>query len=207
MKLKTISCLCGLAATLTGCVVTSVHPFYTAQDVAFEPALLGRWLADDPANSFEFKKAGDDHYQIVITEKENKSSESAAYLFKLDGQLFLDHSPTNPPDLALLPLHQISKVTMAGDTFTIASMRYEWLRDQMTNSPAPLRHEVVTQKDEKGQGDSRIVLTASTQDLQQFILRNVNTDRAWENPTTFHRAPRPAPADEAPATTPPAAKP
>src|SRR6266704_1494547 len=31
------------AALLTGCLVTSVYPFYQQKDLAFEPALLGDW--------------------------------------------------------------------------------------------------------------------------------------------------------------------
>ena len=34
----------GLALALaTGCVLTSVYPFYFEKDVVFEPALLGSW--------------------------------------------------------------------------------------------------------------------------------------------------------------------
>ncbi len=47
---------CLLAALLLGgCVVTSIYPYYTPKDLAFEPALLGDWQSTEPnANTNEF---------------------------------------------------------------------------------------------------------------------------------------------------------
>ena len=41
MKRNTILLGVGIAAILTGCVVTSVSPYYTRKDLTIEPAILG----------------------------------------------------------------------------------------------------------------------------------------------------------------------
>src|SRR2546427_6041438 len=50
-----------LLPLLTGCVVTSVYPFFNAKDVAFEPALIGAWADAGSTNAanehWQFEKA------------------------------------------------------------------------------------------------------------------------------------------------------
>ena len=179
----------GLGAVLAGCVVTSVHPFFTERDLVSEPALVGFWHtgAADNDGRIEVRKTGDKSYRSIATETEGKTSEADFWLFKLGAQLFVDSSPANLDDPGVLPLHQVTKLSAIGDTFTSQNLRYEWLQGQLTNNPAALRHEVVTHRKDDGQVDTRIVLTASTQELQQFLLKHLKTDEAWETPTHYQR--------------------
>lgn len=53
-------CLLAFAIPLSGCLVTSLHPFYKESDVVFNTQLLGTWLDEDSAiwriNPFVFSK-------------------------------------------------------------------------------------------------------------------------------------------------------
>jgi len=190
MKKRILSgSIVGLAAALAGCVVTSVHPFFTQRDLVSEPALVGLWQTGDADNGarIEVKLTGDKTYRSIATDKEGKTSEAVFWLFKLGTQPFVDSYPANVDDPALLPLHQVTKVSTVGDTFTSQGMRYEWLQGLLTNHPTALRHEIVTHRKDDGQVDTRVVLTASTQDLQQFLLKHLKTEEAWEAPSQYKR--------------------
>ena len=51
---------------LSGCIVTSVCPFYTEKDTVFESALVGDWvreLKDSPAEVWKFEPLGSGAYR------------------------------------------------------------------------------------------------------------------------------------------------
>lgn len=64
---------------LNGCVpVDSLNPFYSDQNVVFEPGLIGQWSSDDPNTeiSFRFDRDEGDAYQVVETQKEPSGATS-----------------------------------------------------------------------------------------------------------------------------------
>src|SRR3954465_12861471 len=83
-----------MTAVFSGCVVTSVAPYYTEKDLIFEPALVGNWIKPaDNTNSddevWKFEKKGESSYRFTwITEE--KAVLMDAHAFKLQGQLFVD---------------------------------------------------------------------------------------------------------------------
>jgi len=83
--------LVGLAVLLlAGCIVTSIYPFYTAKDIAFEPGLLGQWQDVKDENShWQFTKGGTTAYLITITSGQD-TNQIQGHLFKLSGQTFMD---------------------------------------------------------------------------------------------------------------------
>ncbi|HEX5221032.1 MAG TPA: hypothetical protein VFZ59_15820 [Verrucomicrobiae bacterium] len=69
--MKRIICLTtGWALVLlTGCVTLSVYPYYNAEDVRFDPALLGVWV--EPGKSEE--KINEQAYRMTVSEKNEKT--------------------------------------------------------------------------------------------------------------------------------------
>jgi hypothetical protein len=97
MKPK-ILCLLALLACLTGCVpVDSLNPLYTANNVIFDPALLGKWVGGNPDEGFlRFDRAAQDSYQMVMVSRNSEAVEEQIYiahLVNLGGEKFLDVSP------------------------------------------------------------------------------------------------------------------
>src|SRR5947207_2920087 len=41
---------------VTGCVVTSVYPYYTAEEVVFDPTLIGDWVEAGKTNQTDYVK-------------------------------------------------------------------------------------------------------------------------------------------------------
>lgn len=189
----TIKIMTGLVlmTLLTGCVVTSVYPFYTAQDIVFDPALVGAWAETGSANAatehWRFEKAEGQAYKLTVQDKENRT-EFDTRLFNLEGRLFLDCFPRERPDHSL-PLHFLLKVNRVEPVLEMQALNSDWLKKLIEREPKAIRHLVVPKKlGETGDGD--LVLTADTAELQRFILKHEKTEGAfgdgfvmkrWEN--------------------------
>jgi len=187
MKKRYLVSLAGCALAVTGCLVTSVYPFYTAKDVVFEPALTGSWTnASDAEERWEFA-ANTNNYRVTYMTK-NATNVMPATLFKLHDNLFLDlfspemNDEVQPPPI---PSHFLFRMTQIKPTVKMAPMNYEWLTGLLAENPKALRHHLIG--DEKDKDKQRLVLTADTTDLQAFIVKHLGTAEAWKDPAELVR--------------------
>jgi hypothetical protein len=95
MKKQAYVLAAATAILLTGCVVTSVHPYYTAKDLVFEPSLVGQWTKTQSDEFWTFQKEGNDSYNLTYVSG-GKTNLARAHLFKLNGQMFLDFVSLDP---------------------------------------------------------------------------------------------------------------
>jgi len=171
----------------TGCVVTSIYPYYTDKDLVFDPAVVGNWAEAGATNAtteyVRIEQAGDKSYRATVFGTDETNS-SDVYLFRLKQQLFLDTCPTNR-SLDFVPVHQVSKVMQLGPTLETANLNYDWLAKLLEKNPRAIRHLLL--RDNPGDEHGRIVLTADTKELQRFILKFLNNTNAWEEPSQFKR--------------------
>src|ERR1051325_14017 len=110
MKKQRLFLLGGLALALTGCVITSVYPFYTERDLIFESKLLGTWEPAKDSHSKEkwvVNRAGATSYKVLEIDTSTNSYEG--HLFKLAGDLFLDLTPTERKG-DFLPPHYLIRI-------------------------------------------------------------------------------------------------
>ena len=179
MKKLTFVLLAGAAALFTGCIVTSVYPFYHEKQLLFEQALLGNWSdIKDPADQWKFEAEGTNAYRLTCTSG-GKTSVMSAHCFKLSGLIFLDlasgeikdETPAPP-----IPSHLLLRVIQLTPTFKMVPMKYEWLQELLAKEPKAIRHYILP--DEKPE-DGRIVLTADTAELQRFVIKYLKTEKAW----------------------------
>ncbi len=177
-----------LLAWLTGCVVTSVYPFYTAKDVVFDPALLGRWAEAGSTNAanehWQFDKLEGQAYKVTVVDKE-KRTEYDAHLFKLKGRLFLDWCPRERPDDSIPP-HYLLKVTRIESSLELTMLNYDWLKNLIEKDPKAIRHLVIA-KPLGESGGGNVVLTANTAELQRFILKHETTGGVFTNGCVMKR--------------------
>ena len=169
-----------LAALLfTGCVVTSVYPFYQAKDVTFDPALLGTWVdtdSDPGDDSWVFEKIDDRTYKLIVANGTEKT-EFDARLFKLGDVMFLDWLPRERPDGGV-PMHHLVRVDTISPQLTVRLFKSDWLADHLERNPRAVRHIAVPKPAGEG-GSDEIVLTADTKELQRFIRKHLKTADAW----------------------------
>ena len=169
--------LTGLALALTGCVVTSVYPFYFERDVIFEPALVGEWKeAAQPAEHWRFERGSGDAYRIT-RESGGKTTVFEGHAFKLRGSTFLDLTATARSENIEpepVPSHFLARVVQLTPTVKLSAIGNDWLKGLLAKEPNAVRH-IVIQTGMKPD-DCRIVLTAGTAELQEFLLKHLKTE-------------------------------
>ena len=179
MKKVTLVLLAAAAVSLVGCVVTSVHPYYTDKDLVFEPALVGNWLKeakDAQPEVWKFEKKSDLAYRFTLIE-ERKATVMEAHAFKLQGQLFLDVFSLEE-DIHVIPPHYLLKVDQLTPALRLSELDNDWLKTWLAANPGAIPHCLVGAGDNSD--DHRVVLTADTPALQQFILSQLGTEGAWK---------------------------
>jgi hypothetical protein len=181
--------LLGSLLLLGGCVLMSVYPYYTAKDVVFEPKLVGSW--SDPEKSaatnefWEFSREGTNNTYTLAVHDKGKVTKFDARLFRLKKWTFLDARPTEGDD-NFIPPHCLLKVTQLEPALKMALLDYNWTRNLLATNPGALRHTIVDAR--PGEPDSgRIVFTADTAELQQFILKYAADTNAFPECITMTR--------------------
>jgi hypothetical protein len=188
---------CGLALTLgmlvlTGCVITSVYPFYTAKDVTFAPQLLGVWYDHEETNTtaaqsfWRFDKVGPNTYEVVMTEPDN-TNYFDGHLFTLGREQFLDLLTRERHDYTA-PTHLLLRVRALEPQLEMEFLNYEWLANLVETNPKAIRHVLVPRPaGEKKEGD-QLVLTADTAELQKFIRKHLKNTNAWAEPLVLKKS-------------------
>jgi hypothetical protein len=79
----------------------------------------------------------------------------------------------------MFPGHLLLRVPQLGPELKLAFCDCDWLKKHLAANPKALAHRV-EQKD-------HILLTASTRDLQRFVLKHLAEGELFENPTELVR--------------------
>lgn len=163
----------------------SLHPFLAISDAVFEPALVGTWQSQDENGkgkaSITFTRAGETGYELEYRDPEvAKVSRYKANLGAIGKNRFLDITPVPERDLDdhYIAAHSLWRIALKGDTLTLEQLDYDWLKALLAAQRSALDHEVV-------EGD--IVLTASTQELQRFILGHGDDPKAFSAKSTWKK--------------------
>ena len=161
-----------LVLLLAGCL-PSLHQLYTDETLVFEEGLVGKWRTDE-SGTWQFRQAGEKEYELKIYETEEELGRFKAHLVKIKGMMFLDLYPDsehiNDLDdfykLHLLAVHTFMKVDSIEPSLRLRIIDYDEVTDILEDDPDAIKHEVV---------DERIVLTATTEQLQEFVVEHVDT--------------------------------
>lgn len=185
-----ITATLAIAVALLSACIPSVNPFYTAKQVVFEPRLIGEWETrgdSGDTETWKFEPAEGKAYKLTVTEEEGRHGEFIAHLFKLKQELFLDLIPneckyaTNEASLvaaSMIPGHLLVRVTQVEPELKLSLFDFEWLEKHLNANPKALAHRAA--------GET-IVLTASTRDLQRFVLKHLSEEALFESPTVMTR--------------------
>ena len=176
----------GLVLGMTGCFVLSVHPLYFEKDLVFESGLVGTWgekeHEKDLSELWIFKKSGDKSYQLIIKDQDEEGF-FEAHLLKLGDYLFLDLYPEEPEEssefykMHVIPAHSFILVSLEGHVLQLGFFDLDWLEENIEQNKIIIKHE---------RRDDTIVLTASTEELQEFVLKYVEEAFPFEG-DSLHR--------------------
>ncbi len=169
-----------LVLGMTGCFVLSVHPLYFEKDLVFESGLVGTWGGkeheEDLAELWIFQESGDKSYRLTIKVKDEGDGIFEAHLLKLGEHWFLDLYPEEPEtgsefyNMHVIPAHSFIRVSLEGHVLRLGFFDLDWLQKSIEENKVSIKHE---------RRDDMIVLTASTKELQEFVLKH------WEEAFRF----------------------
>ncbi len=192
-------CLLGLMA---GCVpIVSLSPLFTRGDIVFDEKLLGTWLEDpnNPSLSWEFARFEEGAaenlpkelqgeykqvYRVNLTDKEGHKGALAGCLVKLWDRRFIDLFPDQFPSgesdmekmklgfnaFFFLPCHTFVRVDAVGDQLKIQFTDDEEFKKLVEAEPKAVSHT---------ETEEHIVLTASTKELQSFVVKYADDKRLF----------------------------
>lgn len=181
MKNIRVFALIPLLLTLSACI-PSVHPYYRTSDLVFEPAVLGAWRAteDDEWEQWTFTRHDETGYAIAIVSSEGKSGRLLGRLFTLGGRRYLDliaedvkYADTQHDliSVSLVPGHLLARLDQDAAGIRLAFFDFEWLGDYLKAHPDEIAHRAENESP---------VLTATTAELQRFVLAHAGDDELFE---------------------------
>lgn len=177
-----------LAILFSACV-PSLQPLYTAETTIFREELVGIWKEkpEDEDESWTFTKGENNTYLLNIKDRKT-SSKFEVRLVKLGEHLFLDLFPSgetindSPIDdfykAALIPGHLILKVKL-GAKLEMRLLEPDKLATLLKAEPKSLAHTFI-EKD-------RLIITATTADLQAFFRKHAASDEIWGEPALMQK--------------------
>jgi hypothetical protein len=159
----------------------SIHPLYTDKDVVFDPALLGTWVdpTDDTVSPLIFERGNGNSYKVIMQVADDASVDEIfdVHLVKLGNRVFLDAVQTKNQiagrevEIGLaVPAHILGLVSVEGNVLHMSLLDQDWLETQLRTGTVSLPHE---------DADGTLVLTASTPELQKFVLDHADDAEAF----------------------------
>mgnify|MGYP001577911030 FL=1 len=180
-KLPVLAFFFFCALSISGCL-RSLHPLYSDKTLEFNQKLVGTW-ADPDSNIWTFVQSGPKAYDLVHTEKRSPGRFEAR-LVKLGQFMFLDIFPKEPVmengfyKFHLIPVHTISRIWIEQEKVRMAMLNLDWFKEQVEKKKIKFSHE---------RRDNEILLTASTADLQKFVVKYANDPKAFAEPGELRR--------------------
>jgi hypothetical protein len=198
---RTLAILATLAIALfsSGCIVMSVHPYYTDDQLVFEDSLVGRWQSLNGKDTWEFAPDKDKHYLVTIAEDKVIGVMDGSF-FRIDTFTFMDMFPwdfdytvkdSKIPNIGeeglwwnnihLLPTHSVIRLVKTSmDTLQLGLLDIDWMNKQLNEKPTLIKHEYPDSKDDNIMGETDpVLLTASTKELQAFIRKYAADEGAF----------------------------
>ena len=182
-----------LLVIMSGCLVKSLHPFYTNKDIVYRNDILGTYTDQDKGTwTIEQKliKNGTwrpldpevtSYYLLKMVDQKKRTITFRGVLFKLDNNLYVDFYLEKSDDrddetdlfaMHVLGVHTVARVTITKNELHLNWYNEKWLSDLFKENKIRLAHEKLD--------DDNIVLTASTQELQKFMKKFANDPKAFE---------------------------
>ena len=186
MKRNLLLLTTAAALTLAGCLVPSVHPLYTEKDLIFDPALIGTWGEAGNEDRHLFAREGEKAYLWTRQDKES-TNVFRAHLMQLGEHRFLDAVLVRTSDewkgvgrvsVVVRPAHLFFKVELQKTSLRVRALSTEWLDKILEENPKAIAHERIHEPDRRDE-ERRVMLTASTAELQKFILKSVGEAKAF----------------------------
>ena len=206
--MKKVSIIVGFAFLLiflSSCLNT-LHPIFTEKDLAYDPKLIGTWntersgnkekviisnLATEnsvelPGNISTIKQKG---YFITWQDENGDTKQYVAFLARIGKHLYFDYYPAAKKEdrkldeffgIHFVRMHTSYRVEFLNDgNFELSQLDGSYVKSLIDEKKIRISHET------DAEGD--ITITASTKELQQYLLKYGDEPSAYENDKTIFK--------------------
>lgn len=124
-----------LALALTcapGCLVVGLHPGYDGETIAWDPALVGSWIAAADRATMEVERSEWKSYRITYAHP-IETGTVTGYLTAIGDDHYLDVMPARGDDRGsfLVPVHALLRVRLEEDRLELTPLSYDWFFDRL----------------------------------------------------------------------------
>jgi len=162
----------------SGCTpVQSLQPIYTSRDALKDEGIEGAW---EEVNAKEqmlwvFQPDGDAGYRLSVIAGSERALSFSVHMVRINGNLFLDLSPviSDAADPFAIATHMPGRIQIERDELKIRMLAADWVTDRVKASQLGVSYGITSEK------DSRVILTAATPQLQEFLAANALNDEAF----------------------------
>ena len=207
--MKKVSIIFGFAFLiifLSGCL-TTLHPIFTEKDLAYDPKLIGTWKTENqdnkgqvvitnlasessvelPGNISSIKQKG---YFISYQNGPGETSKRyIAFLARIGKHLYFDYYPADRKEdekideffgAHLVKMHTSYRVEILNDgSFELSQLDESYVTKLIDEKKIRISHEA--------DADDNTVITASTQELQQYLLKYGDEPSAYRSDKTIFK--------------------
>ena len=192
---------------LSSCL-TTLHPIFTEKDLAYDPKLIGVWNTENegkkgkviisnlasensvelPGNISAIKQKG---YFIIYQDENGKVSDQyIAFLARIGKHLYFDYFPADKKEdrkldeffgVHFVRMHTSYRVEILKDgSFELSQLDGSYVKNLIDEKKIRISHET--------DADDNTVITASTKELQQYLLKYGDEPSAYRSEkTTFKK--------------------
>jgi len=191
---------------LSSCL-TTLHPIFTEKDLAYDPKLIGTWKTENqdnkgqvvitnlasessvelPGNISSIKQKG---YFISYQNGPGETSKRyIAFLARIGKHLYFDYYPADRKEdekideffgAHLVKMHTSYRVEILNDgSFELSQLDESYVTKLIDEKKIRISHET--------DADDNTVITASTQELQQYLLKYGDEPSAYRSDKTIFK--------------------
>jgi len=192
-----------LVILLNSCLET-LHPIFTEKDLIYDARLIGTWKTDTtggraiitnlatessvqlPGNISSISKKG---YLISYKDKDGSlSGLYIAFLARIGKHLYFDYYPADKKNdktvdnffmVHLTKMHTSYRVNFTKDGFEMSQLDEGFIRQLIDEKKIRISHEKSEEDD--------IIITASTSELQQYIIKYGDEPSAYRSEKTIFK--------------------
>src|SRR6187200_3343865 len=191
---------------LSSCL-TTLHPIFTEKDLAYDPTLIGTWNTENegkegkviinnlatensvdlPGNISAIKQQG---YFIIYQDKNGKVTDQyIAFLSRIGKHLYFDYFPADKKEdrkldeffgVHFVRMHTSFRVEILKDgSFELSQLDGSYVKSLIDEKKIRISHET--------DADDNTIITASTKELQQYLLKYGDEPSAYRSDKTIFK--------------------
>jgi hypothetical protein len=169
----------------------SLEPFYADVDLQSDSRLNETWTDKEGDVTFAFEqgreKGKEKVYELVVKEKDGEQQVSGKFevrLVQLGAFWFLDIYPKSSEGVSefyrmhFIRAHTITRVEIKQDSIQMAFLSASWLKARIKENSVDTPYV---------KANDALLLTGTTEELQELVLRYANDDQAFADPLLLER--------------------